>query len=520
MPKSAVAFPLVCGLVFGLVIGVRARAANAPVHEVSLKVQHRGEDGRVIIRPIALDPARTAIVVVDMWDRHWCKTYTARVGNLVPRMNRTLEAARKLGIQVVFAPSDTAEFYKNYPQRKAMQAIPAGPLPERIDFNPPGPPSGDYCECGPDQPCKGHRAWTRQHPDLVIAEGDLIGNCNDQRELLNLCREKKIDRLIYMGVASNMCVVYRAFGMLNMRRHGLGAIFVSDLVEAITANGFNPATKRKDPNFTPAEGTAMVQRHLERHLAGSIESRQLIAAAGLDPHAEEKRPHVVFVVAEAEYDTKNTLPAFAKKYLENDFRVSFAHANPNDRNDVPGLEVMPDADLLVLSMRRRALPVVAMDHLERYLRAGKPLVAIRVSCVPFQVAAAPPGHVTWSAFDQEVLGCHYAGYDSRSRSTGCNVWALPEASNHPILKGVEPARFHSPSWLYKMRPLADTVTPLLLGRWSEDEEPEPAAWTNTYRGARVFYTSLGHPGDFEIEPFNRLLLNAVRWTLDRPTAND
>ena len=59
-----------------------------------------------------------------MWDRHWCTTYTERVGNLVPRMNRTLAAARKLGIPVVHAPSDVVEFYQDYPQRKAMQAVP------------------------------------------------------------------------------------------------------------------------------------------------------------------------------------------------------------------------------------------------------------------------------------------------------------------------------------------------------------------------------------------------------------
>ncbi|NIO45411.1 MAG: hypothetical protein GTN77_01135, partial [Planctomycetales bacterium] len=177
-------------------------------------------------------------------------------------------------------------------------------------------------------------------------------------------------------------------------------------------------TKQKDLNFTPARGTARVQRYIEQQIAPSIESRQLIAAAAMDPHAKDARPHIVFVIAESEYDTAQTLPAFAEKHLKPDYRCTFVHVSPSDPNDVPGLEAMYDADLLVLSMRRRALPVVQMDHLERYIRCGKPMVAIRVSVVPFQAGSAPPGHVIWSAFDQEVLGCHYRGYDAQSRSTG------------------------------------------------------------------------------------------------------
>ena len=186
------------------------------------------------------------------------------------------------------------------------------------------------------------------------------------------------------------------------------------------------------------------------------------------------------------------------------------------RNDLPGLEVLYDADLLVLSMRRRALPVVQMDHLERFIRSGKPLVALRVSVVPFQLDAAPPGHVVWSAFDREVLGCHYRGYDAESRQNGCDVWALPEAAEHPILTGVTPTRFHSRCWLYRQRPLAESATVLLAGRWSDDAPAEPAAWTNTYQHARVFYTTLGHPEDFQLPQFNRLLENAVHWALAMP----
>lgn len=525
MMRTVIALLVGFGLPAGSALEGRAQEAQTVPKTVPLELKRRGDDGRAVTETVNLDPARTAVVVIDMWDRHWCQTYTARVANMVPRMNETLRAARELGIQVVHAPSDTMEFYANYPQRKAMESIPEQPVPQPIDFSPPEPPGGkDCCECGPDRPCKPHGAWARQHPDLEIAPGDLIGDCNNARELLNLCGHRGIRTLIYMGVASNMCVIHRQFGMINMRRHGLEVIFVGDLVEAITANGYDPGKGEEDANFTPARGSAAVQWHLEQHVAPSIESRQLVAAASPEEHARDGRPHLVFVIAEAEYGSKETLPAFAKQHLDQDFRLSFVYADPEDRNHLPGLEVLYDADLLVLSMRRRFLPVVEMDHLERFIRSGKPLVALRTSCVPFAASGGlgrpGPGHVVWQRFDREVLGSNYQGYDPESRKTGCDVWILPEAAGHPILRGVDPAGFHSPSWLYRMRPLAETVRPLVMGRWSDDSEPEPVAWTHSHDGGRVFYTSLGHPDDFKLPQFNQLLLGAIHWALGQTTDHE
>ncbi|MHC4478854.1 MAG: ThuA domain-containing protein [Planctomycetota bacterium] len=317
-----------------------------------------------------------------------------------------------------------------------------------------------------------------------------------------------------------MCVLYRQFGMINIKGYGFKMIFISDLVQAITANGLDPATKKPDWNFTPAKGSAIIQRYLEQHIASSFESRQLINAAGLNPTAGDKRPHIVFVLAEKEYESDATLPAFAAARLGKDLRCTFCFAKADKgqgRNDVPGLDALYDADLLVLSMRRRALPVTQMDHLERYIRSGKPIVGIRVSIVPFQVKPAdrPDGHVLWHDFDQQVLGCHYRGYDRGSRQTGCDVWAADAAKNHPILRDIDPKGSHSTSWIYKLEPLAESTTLLMEGRWAEDEPVQPVAFTNTYNGARVFFTSLGHPDDFQNESFRRLLLNGVYWALDK-----
>jgi nicotinamidase-related amidase/type 1 glutamine amidotransferase len=498
---------------------VPAEVPSAKTTSFSLTVQHRDQAGRPVSRKVTIDPGKTAVVVVDMWDRHWCKTYTARVANMVPRMNRTLTAARKLGIQVVHAPSDVIGFYKDHPRRAAMLAIKACPAPKRVPVKLPSGPCGrDRCECGPKMLCRGRKAWTRQHKDLTISAGDLIADCNNARELLNLTQTRGIDTLLYMGVASNMCVIHRSCGMIRMKSHGLNVMFLADLVNAITANGADPSTRRPDPNFTPAKGSALVRRHLEKHLAPSLESRQLIDIAS---PPKDRRPHIVFVLAEMEYKTDKTLPAFAKKYLAKDYRCTLRFARSTEgkgRNDVPGLDALYDADLLVLSMRRRALPVTQMDHLERYIRSGRPIVALRTSVVPFQVKSPPEGHVVWSAFDQEVLGCHYRGYPSKSRKTGSDVWVPDRARKHPIVRDLPTKPFHSASWLYNLTSLGPNTQTLLMGKWSDDQPHQPIALTNTYHGARIFYTQLGHPDDFKIDAFNRLLQNAIHWAVGNDRA--
>ncbi|MEW6156203.1 MAG: cysteine hydrolase family protein [Verrucomicrobiota bacterium] len=247
---------------------------------IELLARSRSAGGQFIEKAAHLDTKSTAIVVIDMWDRHWCSTYTKRTGALVPRMNSTLAAARAAGIQVVFAPSGVLEFYKEFPQRKAVAELPHHPLPARREFNPPALPwtNSGGCECGPARPCQSRSAWTRQHPDLKIEMTDLIGNCDNVQELHNLCQNRKIKTLIYAGVASNMCVCHRGFGMLNMMRLGYECLLVRDLVEAISGNGFDPDKNALDPALTPERGSEIVLHHIERHIASSISSAQLIEA--------------------------------------------------------------------------------------------------------------------------------------------------------------------------------------------------------------------------------------------------
>src|ERR1051325_5601454 len=71
-----------------------------------------------------LPVARTAVLICDMWDKHWCTGASRRVGELAERMEPVIEAARSHGIQIIHSPSDVMDFYKAAPQRLRMLAVP------------------------------------------------------------------------------------------------------------------------------------------------------------------------------------------------------------------------------------------------------------------------------------------------------------------------------------------------------------------------------------------------------------
>ncbi len=219
----------------------------------------------------------------------------------------------------------------------------------------------------------------------------------------------------------------------------------------------------------------------------------------------ETKPFIVFVSGETEYESARTLPAFKA-------RMESRHATTGvflqrQGETIPGLEAaLARANLLVLFVRRMTPSADQLAAIRAYLAAGKPLVALRTSSHAFE---------TWKEFDHEILGGNYQNHYPKTEPT--TVRAVPAAAGHPILRGV-PAGFPTASWLYKAAPLAPTATLLLEGAVA-GHPAEPLAWTNAPpAGGRVFYTSLGHPQDFESEPFRRLLTNAIFWAMGRGQA--
>lgn len=229
-------------------------------------------------------------------------------------------------------------------------------------------------------------------------------------------------------------------------------------------------------------------------------------------------PHVVFVIGEELYETRTTLPRFAREVLEpSGYETTVVRADPKGGHEFPGIEEVEEADLLVLSVRRRALPEDQLDRIRNHLASGKPLVAIRTSSHAFNIhgETPPAGHAVWPEFDREVLGAQYRGHYDHEGGTGVQI--APDAVDHPIVSGIDIEQFRSGGELYQSRDLGPATRLLLTGHAEADGESvsEPVAWTHDYQGARVFYTSLGHPSDFDHAPFRTLLLRAVAWGLER-----
>ena len=223
-----------------------------------------------------------------------------------------------------------------------------------------------------------------------------------------------------------------------------------------------------------------------------------------------ERPHAVFMIGEKNYGTAQSLPAFAKEFL-GDWKCTFVHADKKDPNHFPGLEALADADLLVLSVRRRTPTKEQMALVRRHLSTGKPLVAIRTASHAFGAKAPDADHEAWDTFDVDVLGATYARAHPDHPRTFVRV--SKTALNHPVLKGVSTEETRVISHLYKHRDLRKEAVPLVYGRVAGVARMEPVAWVNTAAGRRVFYTSLGDVNDFKTPLFRRLLLNGISWTL-------
>src|SRR5580704_2060109 len=90
--------------------------------------------------------AETGLLICDMWDNHWCTGAVRRVNGLVKVMAPVVDQARAYGIQIIHAPSDVMAFYKDYPQRQRMLALPKIAAPFECDLTDPALPVENGCD--------------------------------------------------------------------------------------------------------------------------------------------------------------------------------------------------------------------------------------------------------------------------------------------------------------------------------------------------------------------------------------
>jgi nicotinamidase-related amidase len=227
-------------------------------------------------------PKKTALIICDMWDDHWCKGAAARVGELSGPMNKVVKAARERGVLIVHAPSSTVAFYRDAPQRKLAQAAPFADTKSPLSTLPrwgtawcypdpsrePDLPIDDSdmgCDCA--EKCEIREAWKRQTDAIDIAEGDAI--TDNGQELFNLFAERGIEHVMIMGVHLNMCVLGRPFAIRQLVQQEVDVVLVRDLTDTMYNH-------EKRPQVDHFSGTDLVVEHVEKYWCPTILSTDLV----------------------------------------------------------------------------------------------------------------------------------------------------------------------------------------------------------------------------------------------------
>lgn len=301
---------------------------------------------------------------------------------------------------------------------------------------------------------------------------------------------------------------------------------------------------------------------------------QWVTYEGEEGPGENK--HIVLVSGDEEYRSEEALPQLARILARRhgfDCTVLFAQdpdrpglINPNYVYNIPGLEVLQQADLMVLFTRFRALPDEQMLHLQNYLLAGKPVVAIRTATHAFEIKDTTSQWRHWSnsfkdenspwngGFGRLVLGEKWYTHHGHHKHQSTRGLIAPGAEDHPVTNGLEDGDIWGPTDVYGVRlPLPGDAQQIILGQvinragefdendpffglrptdsevatvnpaakneYNPNDPMMPVAWTKSYtipdgETGRAFTSTIGSSTDMTNEGVRRLLVNAVFYLLD------
>ena len=420
-----------------LLAAVSSLQADITVHK-----QSRVESGNGFVVKQAAEtwqPAQTAIIVCDMWDSHHCLNAVRRCVEVAPRMNEVLKKAREQGVLIVHAPSSCMDAYKDHPGRKLAQSAPkAANLPADISQwcrVIPSEEKGiypiDQTEGGEDDDLAEHKVWQDKlaalgrNPKspwkaqiglLTIDNKDAISDSGV--EIWNLLEARGINNVILLGVHTNMCVLGRPFGLRQMAKNGKNVVLMRDMTDTM----YDPS---KWPYVNHFTGTRLIVEHIEKFVCPTITSVDFLGGEAF--RFSRDRRKVVMLIGDDEYKTEVSLPAFVKSDLEPlGFDVTIIHSDSQDKNRFPGMaEAIKQADVVLVSVRRRTPPKADLDALREHVAAGKPLIGIRTACHAWCLrnekedqAAEAKGLAAWREFDPEVFGGHYTGHHGAGTEIG------------------------------------------------------------------------------------------------------
>ncbi|MHB8865307.1 MAG: ThuA domain-containing protein [Pirellulaceae bacterium] len=254
---------------------------------------------------------------------------------------------------------------------------------------------------------------------------------------------------------------------------------------------------------------------------------------------------IVLISGDEEYRSEEAMTQLGKILAErHGFKCTVLFAidedgtiNPTRTDNIPGLEALETADLMVIATRFRNLPDDQMKPIVDYVESGRPIIGLRTATHAFQLPDdSTYARYSWQnkawdgGFGRQVLGETWVNHHGHHGVESTRGIAAPGMQDHPILRGIADGDIYGPTDVYTVTlPLPGDSQPLVLGQVLVGMDPKdkplagakndpmmPVAWIKTYTGssgqaARVFTTTMGAAQDFRSEGLRRLLVNACYW---------
>lgn len=293
---------------------------------------------------------------------------------------------------------------------------------------------------------------------------------------------------------------------------------------------------------------------------------QWVTCEGKDGPGNGK--HVVLISGDEEYRSEEVMPQLGRILADrHGFKCTVLFAvdpatgeiNPNHGKNIPGLEALDSADLMIILTRFRALPDDQMKHIDDYLKAGKPVIGLRTATHAFSGLKGQYEIYNWGykgdqkewtqGFGRLVLGETWINHHGSHMNDATRGVFADGAAGNPLLNGIKDGEIWGPTDVYGVRlPLPGDAKPLVLGQvlkrkgdkkapdadpnfgMSPEDQPAPGdpknnpmmpiAWTKSYqlpgggKPGKSFTTTMGASTDLANEAFRRLLVNAAYSLLD------
>ncbi len=202
-----------------------------------------------------------------------------------------------------------------------------------------------------------------------------------------------------------------------------------------------------------------------------------------------KGKHIVLISGDEEYRSEEGLPQMAKILAKrHGFKCTVLFAidpdgtiNPNNQRNIPGLEALDSADLMVIQTRFRNLPDEQMKHIDSFLKAGKPVIGLRTATHAFSIPKPKDGeqsefaHYSWDykgdksewsqGFGRLVLGETWINHHGSHMRESTRGVIAPDAKDSPLLNGIKDGEVWCSTDVYGVRlPLPGDSKPILLGQ--------------------------------------------------------